>query len=286
LLVEYDSRLRQENPAARSAALTELRGYAQSELPQRIVSDWQNEVDEHYNANPFTNEELGQLTQHEQAAVKSEVRIAYGSTLAAVLLLTEHAVYLQLGDGDILVVGDAGGAPLRPLPPDDRSFANETASLCLPGPASTRRLPGGQPPGPWADFRVRVVVIGPDPPALVLITTDGYVNAFVNDAAFRKVATDLLAMGREEGWDYVKEHLPTWLQDASRSGSGDDVTVAIVVRHDGPDTDTQTLIEPPIAGSGEPPDLLQDQAHPSDVNPASHGDPSDLPGSTAPKEDP
>ncbi len=67
------------------------------------------------------------------------------------------------------------------------------------------------------------------PPALVLITTDGYVNAFTSNAGFLKAATDILALGRSEGWDYVEKHLSQWLEEASMQGSGDDVTVALLV---------------------------------------------------------
>jgi hypothetical protein len=71
-----------------------------------------------------------------------------------------------------------------------------------------------------------------DPPALVLLTTDGYSNAFVNDDAFRKVATDILQMCQTEGWGFLQEQLPIWLEEASRIGSGDDVTAVLLIRED------------------------------------------------------
>jgi serine/threonine protein phosphatase PrpC len=230
--VEFTTRLRDENRVARSAALSELRGHVQSELPQRVVSGWQDEVDAQQDAKPFTADELTLLSEQERLAVSADPRIAYGSTVIAALLLADYALFLQLGDGDILVVADSGEEPGRPLPPDDRSFANETASLCSPGTAAPRRRPGAEGGGPLADFRVRVVPLAPEPPALVLLTTDGYVNAFVNDAGFRKVASDLLVMGRNKGWEYVRQGLHDWLDEASRQGSGDDVTVALIVRED------------------------------------------------------
>jgi hypothetical protein len=271
--VEFTTRLRDENRVARSAALSELRGYVQSELPQRIVTVWQDQVDARQDAKPFTAEELSPLSDQERSAVAADPRIAYGSTVIATLLLADHALYLQLGDGDILVVGDAGLEPARPLPPDDRSFANETISLCSPGAASRHRRPGAKGVGPLADFRVCVVPLSPEPPALVLLTTDGYVNAFVNDAGFRKVASDLLVMSRHEGWKYVRQGLHGWLEEASRQGSGDDVTVALIVREDtrewcGPAVSDSSALRPT-----EPPPATDERGSstPLATGPSEHG---------------
>lgn len=198
------------------------------DLPQRIVRRWQQRVDEDL-ATPPGEAELATLSEAERSSVRANPRIAYGTTLVAALLLPKCAVYLQLGDGDVLVVGEADTEPARPLRGDGRAFANETASLSSPGPTSGGKRPAGGD-GPWAEFRVRVV--STDPPALVLLTTDGYPNAFVNDAAFRLVATDLLTMIRAEGWEFVRGQMQGWLEEASRQGSGDDVTVAVAVRAD------------------------------------------------------
>jgi hypothetical protein len=78
--------------------------------------------------------------------------------------------------------------------------------------------------------RVKVVPVTGPPPAAVLLTTDGYPNSFVNDAEFLKAAASLRRIGRDHGWGYVREELGGWLEEASEKGSGDDVTVALVVR--------------------------------------------------------
>jgi hypothetical protein len=209
--------------------LSDLHHDAEVELPRRIVVRWQEKVKENYDRDPFTEAELAPLTDGERRAALADGKLAYGTTVVATIVLPHCAIYLQLGDGDILVVSDDGDEPARPLPADERSFANETASLCSPGAGSSgRRRPGGDS-GPWADFRVRVVPIATKPPALILLTTDGYANAFVNDAGFRKTATDILALGRTEGWDYVQHNLIDWLQEATKQGSGDDVTVALLI---------------------------------------------------------
>lgn len=213
--------------------ITTIRDYVELDLPQRITREWQQRVDDDLATFPLNATELASLSEAERTGFNTNPRIAYGTTLVASLILPECAVYLQLGDGDVLVVsGDGEGvAPVRPLPGDPRSFANDTASLSSTGPTANEKRPSGGG-GPWSDFRVGVVPIMGKPPALVLLTTDGYPNAFVNDAAFCMVATDILFIIKNEGWDFVRKQMPAWLEEASRQGSGDDVTVAIAVRLD------------------------------------------------------
>ena len=87
------------------------------------------------------------------------------------------------------------------------------------------------------NFRVRVQPLAPvsadqhtDWPALVLVSTDGYVNSFSDEAGFLKVGSDLLEMLRGDGFDAVNAQLSGWLEEATRIGSGDDTTVAIICR--------------------------------------------------------
>ena len=71
-----------------------------------------------------------------------------------------------------------------------------------------------------------------EPPALILVSTDGYANSFRNEAGFFKVGSDLLDMIREDGLDSISDNLETWLIEASQAGSGDDVTLGLICRMD------------------------------------------------------
>jgi hypothetical protein len=68
------------------------------------------------------------------------------------------------------------------------------------------------------------------PPALILAATDGYANAYRDDASFQQVARDYWALLREGGDAAVKPHLENWLREASQQGSGDDITVGLIWR--------------------------------------------------------
>jgi hypothetical protein len=124
---------------------------------------------------------------------------------------------LQLGDGDILVVSETGEV-IRPLPGDERLFANETTSLCSHNA--------------WCDFRVSFQPLLSRPPALILLATDGYANSFHNEVGFLKVGPDILEKIRSGGLDVVNEGLETWLSETSQLGSGDDITLGIICRMD------------------------------------------------------
>ncbi len=82
-------------------------------------------------------EEFARLVEKDGARarvlVEANPYLAYGATLLAVALTSSFALYMQLGDGEILIVSDAGEVT-QPLLKDERLLANETTSLCLEKP--------------------------------------------------------------------------------------------------------------------------------------------------------
>ncbi len=190
-------------------------------LPRDLVQNWRRSVDRHIRDNPFTSEELIGLGEKEGSSARIKVEdnnyLAYGATLLAVFVTETFLAILQLGDGDILVVSDAGEVG-RPLPKDERLIANETTSL--------------SDKSPWQDFRTSLLPIISTPPALILLSTDGYSNSFRDDESFLKVGTDVLEMLRQDTPESVRRAIPDWLNEASQSGSGDDITLGIIYRQD------------------------------------------------------
>jgi hypothetical protein len=175
-------------------------------LPRALVRKWVEVVTEHCNEDPLEDESL----------------IAYGATLIVAAVSERFALYLQLGDGEILTVSESGEVT-RPLTRDDRLIANETTSLCAPDA--------------WCDFRVSFQPLTHSSPALILLSTDGYPNSFRHESGFFKVGSDILNMIREHGLTTVKDNLAGWLSDSTRAGSGDDVTLGILCSIDnGPDS--------------------------------------------------
>jgi serine/threonine protein phosphatase PrpC len=183
----------------------------ESEFKERLIARWREAVLANLRENPFTPEELLVV---ESRAVRTPF-VAYGSTLLAVLACESKLFLLQIGDGDILLVSGDGRVS-RPWPRDARLLGVETTSLCTADAASNVRL--------------RVEPLMPHSPSLVLLCTDGYSNSFRADAGFLKVGTDLLEMMEKDGPESVEGNLEEWLEEASRLGSGDDVTLGVLFR--------------------------------------------------------
>ena len=194
---------------------------ARERLPREFVKRWREAVEADLKARPFTEAELEGVERKDgpQALklVAANPLLAYGATSLTVAVEESFALYLQLGDGEILNVSGAGEVT-SVLPEDERLFANETTSLC------TRDAE--------KNFRVRLQPFACEPPALILLSTDGYVNSFSDAAGFLKVGSDLLDMLRADGFDPVNRNLRGWLEEATRSGSGDDCTLGLICRMD------------------------------------------------------
>jgi serine/threonine protein phosphatase PrpC len=192
---------------------------ATKDMPRLLVDGWHAAVTAHFEKNPFTEAELKTVADTEGEEAKQQVSrnpgLAYGATLLAVTATQNWILYLQLGDGDILTVNETGETS-RPLPEDSRLMANQTTSLCQPEA--------------WNDFRARLVKDVGTPPALVLLSTDGYSNSFRSEEDFLLIGRDYLEMIRERGVEPMKEELPAILEEASKKGSGDDITLGILRR--------------------------------------------------------
>jgi serine/threonine protein phosphatase PrpC len=189
-------------------------------LARSIVDTWHAAVMAHLEEHPFTDQEWNKLPAKDAAQMKAAVLanplLAYGATLLAVLAAESEVLYLQLGDGDILAV-DQNGGTTRPVPEDKRLIANQTTSLCQRDAAR--------------DFRSAHLRASDGPlPALVLVSSDGYANSFVSDQDFLRLGPDYLELLREYGAEKVQTQLQKILPEASRKGSGDDITLGIVQR--------------------------------------------------------
>ncbi len=197
--------------------LEQLRQLGKDQLPQAIVSQWKAAVAEALAQDPLEETELERLEAQAgvgaRQAAEAHPLLAYGTTVLAAAITPFALLYLQLGDGDLLVVAPAGEVS-RPLPRDPRLLANETTSLCMPEA--------------WKEMRVAIDSLTEAPPALVLLATDGYANSFRDEVAFLQVGPDLLDLLRSEGLEAVQTSLPTWLTETSEAGSGDDITVGLL----------------------------------------------------------
>lgn len=216
-----------------NASPSEIKDTIERRFLGHLVRAWKERVKRHAAEHPMTDDELARLRATRKTGVENETILdaelwrAYGATLLVLVLTETYALYLQLGDGEMLVVSDSA-VPTdtepsaiivsRPLPKDDSLIANETTSLCRDDAER--------------QFRIRLQLFEGRPPALFLLSTDGYSNAFESSAGFEQVGGDLLRALREQGLEAVSRDFTDELNHVSEQGSGDDVTVAIVFRDD------------------------------------------------------
>jgi serine/threonine protein phosphatase PrpC len=170
-----------------------------------LVLGWQERVRQHLQEHPFE--------EQEERFVTDNIYQAYGATLLSVMVHERYILYAQLGDGDILIVTEKGEVS-RPLPQDERLFANETTSLC------TKNA--------WNDFRIGFQILTDTSPTLICAATDGYANSFHDETGFFKVGSDLLGIFKKEKPQLLRRQLPQWLDETSQAGSGDDITLGII----------------------------------------------------------
>ena len=198
-------------PALDASDLRKLEHWVNYQLPKELVRRWRDRVDQDLMDEPIAEED--RLSVGKPGAGKVGDYLAYGATLILVVATERYIAYLQLGDGDILVVR-TNGEVTRPLPGDARLMGNETTSLCMDQA--------------WREIRTGFQVLDQDSPALILAATDGYANAFRDDGGFLQAGSDFLDLLREMGPDAVQANLATWLEESSANGSGDDITLGLL----------------------------------------------------------
>jgi hypothetical protein len=182
---------------------------AQRLLPG-IVHGWRAAVAEDLDHRPFSAEELRHRHPGDDAVV------AYGTTLLLAVFIGRWLAVAQIGDGDMLLV-EAGGRVAVPVPPDPSLHGRFTTSLCQDDAL--------------AHFRVGALDLDQAPAEVLLLATDGFGNAQATEPWQPGVGADLLAFVRDRGIDWMGEQLPSWAaRCASAEGSGDDTTLALLVR--------------------------------------------------------
>jgi hypothetical protein len=198
------------------AELSLVKDRLEQEIPHRIVFEWRRRVSQHFDESPFTEAELEQLTERDGASAADLVRrdpyLAYGSTLITVVALESFLAFWQIGDGDVVTVS-ADARVGRPLRGDERLIANETTSLCSDDA--------------WRLFRV--AIYGTTSP-MILVSSDGFANSFADEPGFFQFGSDVLRIVVNEGLDAVNEMLPGWLEEMTRRGSGDDISLGMICR--------------------------------------------------------
>jgi hypothetical protein len=176
----------------------------------RLVREWRSAVAGHLARHPYTAEEQATLD-----TTGDSVDVPYGSTLLVAVVSPPWLALAQIGDGDFLAV-HPGGRSVVPLPGDERLDGLRTTSLCQPDAEEA--------------FRVGVHNVAEIPLLALLIATDGFGNAQVDDPWQPGMGRDLARLTAEHDHRWFDDQVPKWAERcASAEGSGDDTTVVLLV---------------------------------------------------------
>lgn len=190
-------------------------------LAKKISTLWRKRItrkhnDEHREkADIENNGEIRRRTSIRNALDKANQTkvdyMLYGTTLLGIAVFGDSALIYQIGDGDIQIVTNDGVSSLVDA---DKFLGVETYSLAHDMS--------------W-NYAKTVMVSLKDikKPFLIMMSTDGLSNSYINDAEFKKCCMDYFDIIREEGFETVKKELNDWLRDTSDHGCGDDITVAL-----------------------------------------------------------
>jgi serine/threonine protein phosphatase PrpC len=184
----------------------QLKSSFKADFPRRLGRRWREAVVEEHGRGRHA---LGASPNSE---AEEALLIRYGTTLLTALVAGDVLLIGQIGDGDVLLVGD-GDELECPLSNHPHEVGGETDSL---GSVEAPRL--------WRTAALERTGAG-----LLLLATDGLINAYVDDEQWHAFALSLRDRIRDFGVLSVASALPGWLDHYSAEASGDDLTLAVAV---------------------------------------------------------
>lgn len=199
-------------------------------LTGSIISEWNDQVEADYENNPPTDEELQKAGLSEKP--KDNIPHVYGTTLMAALWLPEYLIIIHQGDGRCVVFYDDGTVD-QPVPWDDRCIGTAVTSMCDADAAD----------------RIRHYVLNfKEKKAIAcFLGSDGVEDAYrdtydekrpycMGDMGgvytfYKNLTCEIIENGRHQFETYLDKMLPVFSAEGlfSRTGSGDDVSVAGIV---------------------------------------------------------
>jgi serine/threonine protein phosphatase PrpC len=213
--------------------ISSIKSMVYDSLPKIISRKWEDQVHEDIKKNPFTKSEKEKLVDKDLGLE------AYGTTLLIVAIKDSLIFFIQIGDGDILLVDTAGNIQ-SPIEADKNILVNETSSLCMNNN--------------WKEFRIKIHQFTKNSlPSLILLSTDGYSNSFGDNKKFQSIGRDYLKRITDTfSTDYPNsDHRSTMpynnnenilgkkrefskeiekiLEETTEKGSGDDITLGIII---------------------------------------------------------
>ena len=190
----------------RDALRTALSCEGDTAIAKRIDAEWKRRVQKAYSHKPSQI-----ITPTVWVEDKEAIWKLYGTTLLGVVITPSFIFAYQLGDGDIVY---ADGHEAKHIIAGDKLLGTETYSLSKPDS--------------WKNAKTtvcRLAEIGDN--HSFFLSTDGFSNSYRDEQSFLQTTADYFSVIGEYGIDAVSKSIKAWLNETSRGGSGDDITVLI-----------------------------------------------------------
>ena len=186
------------------------------QVAKNILAQWYAQVENDIASHPFQAEEMEKVSdkyKQRYASGKYNAK-AYGTTLIAVCTTNEGWFGIHIGDGKCVELC-ADGSISEPIPWDDACEQNITTSICDSDAID--------------EFRY---VVQKDSPAAIFIGSDGIDDSYPSELELHELYRSIFLIFAEHGGEVGSSEVRDYLPKITRRGSGDDVSIACLVRSD------------------------------------------------------
>ncbi len=184
------------------------------QLEKSIISKWNDLVAADYAEDPFTMDELENVDPRMRLnyATGQKIEYAYGTTMLVNVVTDEFWFGIHIGDGECVIVDHQGNFD-HPIPHDSKCMLNLTTSIC----------------DRTAIYNMRHHFSKKIPKAL-FIASDGVGNCFIDDDKLHSFYAMIMDQFETKDESFAILELLDYLPKMSQKGSGDDISLGIILR--------------------------------------------------------
>ncbi|MCL1881749.1 MAG: protein phosphatase 2C domain-containing protein [Oscillospiraceae bacterium] len=178
-------------------------------IAKAIENEWKSRVENNYRKR-LGSGNLG------DAKILPQIWKLHGTTLLGLVITPTFYFAFRLGDGDLLCINHDG--VVSDLVIDEKILGVETHSLSRENA--------------WEKSRTSTISTGEMDVGrnfAFMLSTDGFSNSYPTEEAFYRTCLDYYSAIKEHGAEIVQKNLRKWLEETSKDGSGDDITVLFAV---------------------------------------------------------
>ena len=179
-------------------------------IPKAITEEWNKRINDSYDSIVSTNKKKKKIDREEIPEFSKEL---FGTTLMGLVVADGFIYAIQFGDGDMVCVDNDG---VYNIIDSDKFLGTETYSL-----SNENAWKYAKECFQRIEFETMI-------PFMFVVTTDGFINSFVDDAQYKISCTDYLNTIKQYGPEAVQENLENWLKETSEQGCGDDITFVAI----------------------------------------------------------